>query len=458
MLLTADDVIRRTHYANAQRTLDRLLDLGVVPVVNENDTVATDEIRFGDNDRLAALVAHLVHADALVLLTDVDALYDGPPSRAGSRRVAAVAAPQDLDGVDDRRRRAAGVGTGGMVTKVEAAGDRDAAGIPTVLTSAEQAAPALAGEDVGTCVRADRLATRPAGSCWLAHATTPAGRLVLDDRRGRARSSSGGKSLLPAGITGGRGRLRGRRPGRPVRPGRAAWSPAAWSTTTSAELPGLLGRSTRDLARELGPAYEREVVHRDDLVLLRRRPAGRWSPWTRRTCADLPRVASTTARTFEWLSARPGSSSTPVGGRPRSVAVVHADRRGCSVAMAVDGDVRAARRSRLWRSTGLRRPSGAAGMASVSPLVQSWSGPPRRPGSGGPVGDHRPTTRSSARLHAHVGFRVVRRRERIARPRLWRGTLLSSAERRRRLTRPHPATASRRAAPPHTLAPWLTPA
>ena len=84
MLLTADDVTRRSHYANARRTLDRLLELGVVPIVNENDTVATHEIRFGDNDRLAALVAHLVHADALVLLSDVDALYDGPPAGPGT--------------------------------------------------------------------------------------------------------------------------------------------------------------------------------------------------------------------------------------------------------------------------------------------------------------------------------------------------------------------------------------
>jgi len=83
VLLTADDVVRRTHYANGRRTLWRLLGLGVVPVVNENDTVATHEIRFGDNDRLAALVAHVVQADVLVLLSDVDALYDGPPGRAG---------------------------------------------------------------------------------------------------------------------------------------------------------------------------------------------------------------------------------------------------------------------------------------------------------------------------------------------------------------------------------------
>src|SRR5436190_9983839 len=84
VLLTADDVTRRTHYTNARRTLERLLELGIVPIVNENDTVATHEIRFGDNDRLASLVAHLVQADGLLLLTDVDALYDGPPSHPGA--------------------------------------------------------------------------------------------------------------------------------------------------------------------------------------------------------------------------------------------------------------------------------------------------------------------------------------------------------------------------------------
>src|SRR5688572_28234884 len=97
VLLTADDVTRRSHYTNAKRTLDRLLELGIVPIVNENDTVATQEIRFGDNDRLAALVAHLVHADALLLLTDVDALYDGPPHRPGSTRVPFVVGGAGLE-------------------------------------------------------------------------------------------------------------------------------------------------------------------------------------------------------------------------------------------------------------------------------------------------------------------------------------------------------------------------
>ena len=98
VLLTADDLMRRSQHTNAFRALDRLLNLGVVPVVNENDTVATHEIRFGDNDRLAALVAHLVRADALVLLSDVDSLYDGPPAH-GAKRIPRVDGPHDLDGV-----------------------------------------------------------------------------------------------------------------------------------------------------------------------------------------------------------------------------------------------------------------------------------------------------------------------------------------------------------------------
>ncbi|MEO3938486.1 glutamate 5-kinase [Dermatophilaceae bacterium Soc4.6] len=264
VLLTADDVTRRTHYANARRTLDRLLDLATVPVVNENDTVATQEIRFGDNDRLAALVAHLVHADALVLLSDVDALYDGPPSRPGSTRVPVVAGPADLEGIVIKGSGSK-VGTGGMTTKIEAAGIATAAGITTVLTSAEQAYAALAGDEVGTLFLPTGT-RRPSRLLWLAHATTPRGRLVLDDGAVAAVVDRR-KSLLPAGITAVEGRFLEGDPvdlvgldGRPRARGLVNYS--------SDELPALLGRSTKALARELGQHYEREVVHRDDLVLL----------------------------------------------------------------------------------------------------------------------------------------------------------------------------------------------
>ena len=143
VLLTVDDVTRRSHYRNAYQTFAKLLELGVLPIVNENDTVATTEIRFGDNDRLAALVAHLVHADLLVLLSDVDGLYDGHPGEPGATLIPEVAAGDDLAHVRIGRTGAAGVGTGGMRTKVDAARIATGAGIPVVLTSADQAGAAL---------------------------------------------------------------------------------------------------------------------------------------------------------------------------------------------------------------------------------------------------------------------------------------------------------------------------
>src|ERR1700747_2253962 len=131
VLLTADDLMRRGHYRNAQRTLDRLLELGIVPIVNENAPGATDEIRFGDNDRLAALVAHVTRASALILLSDVDGLYDGDPRRRDAHRIDVVRGPADLAGIRVSRSGQGGVGTGGMSTKVESALIATAAGIPT---------------------------------------------------------------------------------------------------------------------------------------------------------------------------------------------------------------------------------------------------------------------------------------------------------------------------------------
>ena len=264
VLLTADDVTRRAHYTNAQRTLEKLLELGIVPIVNENDTVATHEIRFGDNDRLAALVADLAGADGLVLLTDVDALYDGPPSQEGTQPIPFVGSPEDLAGVPIGGT-GSHVGSGGMATKVEAAGIAGAAGIPTVLTSLPQARGALVGDEVGTLF-APVDAARASRKRWIAFATTPRGRLLLDEGAVEAVTVRR-KSLLPAGITAVQGRFTERDPvdvcapdGRVVARGLVNYS--------SSDLPRLLGRSTKDLARELGGHYEREVIHRDDLAVL----------------------------------------------------------------------------------------------------------------------------------------------------------------------------------------------
>jgi glutamate 5-kinase len=264
VLLTIDDVTRRTHYLNARRTFERLLDLRVLPVVNENDTVATHEIRFGDNDRLAALVAHLVGADALVLLSDVDALYDGPPSRPGASRISTVRGVDDLASIDVAGSGSQ-IGTGGMATKVEAAAIANAAGIPTVLTATDLVAEALAGMDVGTVfIPGDQ---RPRSRLlWLAHATAPQGRLILDDGAVHAIVTRR-KSLLPAGIIAVEGSFVGGDPVDVCDPTGATVARGLVNYGAD-ELPALLGRKTRDLARELGPEYQREVIHRDALVIL----------------------------------------------------------------------------------------------------------------------------------------------------------------------------------------------
>ena len=268
VLLTVDDMTRRSHYRNAYRTFAKLLEMGTVPIVNENDTVATSEIRFGDNDRLAALVAHLVHADLLLLLSDVEGLYDGHPAEPGTRLLPEVTSDDDLEGIAIGKAGSAGVGTGGMQTKVEAARIATGAGIPVVLTSADQAARALAGEQVGTMFHPTGR-RRPTRLLWLAHATEPKGSLVLDDGAVRAVVERRA-SLLPAGITGVTGSFVG---GDPVDLVDAQGVAVARGLVNydSDELPALVGRSTRDLAKELGSSYEREVVHRDDLVLLRHR-------------------------------------------------------------------------------------------------------------------------------------------------------------------------------------------
>jgi glutamate 5-kinase len=261
VLLTVGDTTRQGTYRNALRTFDRLLELGIVPVVNENDTVATHEIRFGDNDRLAALVAHLVRADALFLLSDVDALYTAHPESQGAERITEVTNIDDL--AADTSRVGSAVGTGGMTTKLEAARIAVGAGIPVVLAAADQAAEALAGQ-VGTVFHPSGK-KRSSRLNWLAHASRPTGELELDE--GAVKAITKGKaSLLPAGITAVRGAFHA---GEPVQLVDPTGAPVARGIVNydSDVLPALLGRSTKDLARELGVEYEREVIHRDSLVL-----------------------------------------------------------------------------------------------------------------------------------------------------------------------------------------------
>ena len=266
VLLTVDDLSRRTHHANAQRTFLRLLELGTVPIVNENDTVATAEIQFGDNDRLAALVAHVIRADALILLSDVDGLYDGPPSE-GATLIADVASSADLDAVRIGGVGNAGVGRGGMATKVDAARIATAAGIPVVLTSAEHAHAALSGEAVGTFFHpaAERRSTR---FLWLEYATSIRGQIVVDAGAVNALQKRG-SSLLAAGISDVRGEFTA---GDPVEICDQHGDVFARGIVNfdAADLDGMRGRSTADLSATLGEEFGREVIHRDDLVLVKR--------------------------------------------------------------------------------------------------------------------------------------------------------------------------------------------
>ena len=264
VLLTADDLRRRQTYTNALRALVRLLNLGVLPIVNENDTVATHEIRFGDNDRLASLVAHLIKADALLLFSDVDSVYDAHP-RHGGNRIPVITHPGELDAVDLGTAGDAGVGTGGMVTKVEAAVMSSSSGIPALVTSADNAAAALAGKDVGTWFAA-RNTRRSARDLWLAHLAKPLGRLSIDAGASRA-IRSGENSLLAAGITAVHGEFEAGdaveildEHGRVFARGLVNYA--------SHELPAMLGRTTSQLATWLGEGYDRAVIHVDDLALI----------------------------------------------------------------------------------------------------------------------------------------------------------------------------------------------
>jgi len=257
VLLTAHDISQRVQHTNAARTLDRLRALHAVAIVNENDTVATNEIRFGDNDRLSALVAHLVGADALVLLSDIDGLYDSDPRKGGARFISEVAGPDDLAGVI--AGQGSSLGTGGMASKLSSALLAADAGVPVLLAAAADAAAALTDASVGT-VFAPRPTRMSARRFWVRYAAESAGALTLDEGAVRAVVTQR-RSLLPAGITGLSGKFFGgdvvelRGPDAHV----VARGVVAYDAT---ELASMIGRSTSELPVEM----RRPAVHADDLV------------------------------------------------------------------------------------------------------------------------------------------------------------------------------------------------
>jgi glutamate 5-kinase len=266
VLLTAHDIAQRVQHTNAQRTLDRLRGLHAVAIVNENDTVATNEIRFGDNDRLSALVAHLVGADALVLLSDIDGLYDSDPRKApekgGARFIPEVGGPADLDGVV--AGRGTHRGTGGMASKLSSALLASDAGVPVLLAAASDAATALTDASVGT-VFAARQSRMSARRFWVRYAAEAAGALTLDAGAVRAVIKQR-RSLLPAGITALSGRFFGGDVVELHGPDAAVVGRGVVAYDAT-ELAAIIGRSTR----ELPPELRRPAVHADDLVALQPR-------------------------------------------------------------------------------------------------------------------------------------------------------------------------------------------
>ncbi|MDR2379178.1 MAG: glutamate 5-kinase [Bifidobacteriaceae bacterium] len=263
VLLTAEDTIRRDRYRNALRVLGELLRRGIVPIVNENDAVATDEIRFGDNDRLAALVAHLVRADGLILLTDVDALYDAPPSRPGARPIREVTGSDQLEGLEVTGRGSM-VGTGGMLTKVQAAALASSSGIPVLAAAADQAAAALAGQaGTGTLFHATgrRLTAR---RMWLGYAAAMKGVLTVDDGAARA-ITSGKKSLLAVGVTAVEGDFQAGDPVE-VRSAQGLVLARGLAGFSARELERVRGLSQAQIEALLGAGSAHPAVHRDEMA------------------------------------------------------------------------------------------------------------------------------------------------------------------------------------------------
>jgi len=268
VLLTHSDVQDRRRYLNARHTLERLIDEAVIPVINENDTVSVDEIKFGDNDTLAGLVAGLVNADALVVLSDVDGLYDADPrAHADAKLISTVT------GVTRAMLAAAGgtgsaVGTGGMATKLRAAARASELGIRCVIAAGQEAGTlsrVFAGDEVGTLFEpvSDR---RDARAAWIAHALKPRGTVHVD-AGARTAVLERKKSLLPSGITSVEGHFAHGDPVDLAAPDGVVFARGLVAYPAE-DLRRIAGKKTSQIEATLGYRGLDEAVHRDDLVVL----------------------------------------------------------------------------------------------------------------------------------------------------------------------------------------------
>jgi glutamate 5-kinase len=268
VLLTLGDTEERRRYLNARNTMTTLLTLGAVPVVNENDTVATSEIRYGDNDRLAARVASMMSADCLVLLSDVDGFYTAPPGwSAEARRLDEV---RDITPEIEAMAGDAGseLSRGGMVTKIEAAKIAVAGGTHMVIASGKVLHPLEALSGSGGCTwflaHSDPVAARKR---WIAGTLEPKGAVIVD--KGAAEALSRGKSLLPAGVTKVEGSFE-RGDAVMIRDGEGAELGRGLAGYDHEDARRIMGRKSSELPEILGYRGDPELIHRDDMVLHRK--------------------------------------------------------------------------------------------------------------------------------------------------------------------------------------------
>ena len=267
VLLTLEDSERRRRYLNARATLESLLELGALPVINENDTVATAEIRYGDNDRLAARVAQMIGADCLVLLSDVEGLYSADPNRVpGAHLIHEVRQiTPEIEAMAGRP--SSQVGSGGMSAKIAAARIAIAAGCHMCIAAGAHRHPLQRIEETAEGTWFIPTATPAAArKQWIAGTLRPAGAITID--AGALRALLEGRSLLPAGVTGSRGRFdRGDTVSVLVSDGtEVARGIVAYSDTDAARI---MGRKSSEIAELLGFRGRDEMIHRDDLVLMR---------------------------------------------------------------------------------------------------------------------------------------------------------------------------------------------
>jgi glutamate 5-kinase len=255
VLLTQYDIVQRSHYVNARNTLERLLELGAVPVVNENDTVAVEEIRYGDNDRLAAFVANIAHADLLVMLSDVEGVHTTDPRRGGVLLSFVEEITPEVVGGASRGRST--LGSGGMASKIEAARMATMSGVGVVVASGERPGVLIDivnGAEVGTYFAPTR-SRAAARKLWIAWAPSARGRILVDEGALHA-LTHGKKSLLAAGVRSVEGTFK------------AGDAVEVVGPSGEVVAKGLVSFDSQVLAEVAGTKGAREVIHRDQLVVL----------------------------------------------------------------------------------------------------------------------------------------------------------------------------------------------